>query len=221
MQGHWLAEDAVQRSGYHSACCIAFVAGFSALMASHPPAYGSNGSATGSGSSIISGVGGSGYGSRTPLSPTSAARAGSGAGRAPSADRAAVHGGMAGGDRSSAGTRLRGITTDRATAGTADTGSSTGGGSPSGSPTSSTASSTGAWRIAAGTSASYNGTVTSNGGYLNGAGAGLMVGGASSPYPIPTTPKASPPGHRPGQGVARTLAPNGQPRKIPVAMLPQ
>jgi hypothetical protein len=188
-------------------------------MASHPPAYGSNSYAAGSGSSIISGVGGSGYGSRTPLSPTSAARAGSGAGRAPSADRAAVHGCMAGGDRSSAGTRLRGITTDRATAGTADAGSSTGGGSPSGSPTSSTASSTGAWRIAAGTSASYNGTVTSNGGYLTGAGAGLMVGGASSP--IPTTPKASPPGHRPGQGVARTLAPNGQPRKIPVAMLPQ
>ncbi len=49
--------------------------------------------------------------------------------------------------------------------------------------------------------------------------AGPVSTGPSAP--IPTTPKPTAPGHRPNAGVARTLAPNGQPRKIPIAMLPE
>ena len=64
-------------------------------------------------------------------------------------------------------------------------------------------------------------------GSINSGGSGSPMwrggnGASSTPSaPIPTTPKAPAPGHRPGAGVARTLAPNGQPRKIPIAMLPQ
>lgn len=48
------------------------------------------------------------------------------------------------------------------------------------------------------------------------------IGALNGPSaPIPTTPKPAAPGHKPNAGVARTLAPNGQPRKVPVAMLPQ
>ncbi|KAJ9516964.1 hypothetical protein QJQ45_027383 [Haematococcus lacustris] len=65
---------------------------------------------------------------------------------------------------------------------------------------------------------------------IGGGGGAAAAGGAgergygsasqSNQYaPIPTTPKSTP-GQRPGAGVARTLAPNGQPRKIPMAMLP-
>jgi len=54
-----------------------------------------------------------------------------------------------------------------------------------------------------------------------GSGMGGVNGVSAVSQPIPTTPKAPVPGHRPGAGVARTLAPNGQPRKVPVALLPQ
>ncbi len=50
-----------------------------------------------------------------------------------------------------------------------------------------------------------------------GMGMGMGMGPSA---PIATTPKAAAPGQRPNAGVARTLAPNGQPRKVPVAMLP-
>ncbi len=62
--------------------------------------------------------------------------------------------------------------------------------------------------------------VLSRGGYGVGGLLSPNGGGMGPSAPIPTTPKPAPPGHRPNAGVARTLAPNGQPRKIPLAMLP-
>lgn len=168
--------------------------GYGGVVASHPPALGG-------GASIIAGPMGGGLSARAGAAPSvsrsmpvMAYGAGPG-GRAPSADRAAERASALRAtlhtDTLRAADRPRPPIPER-NAQSAEVGLS---GSGPG------------WRIGA-----------------NGAGSGVggVVGtGAAASSPIPTTPKAPAPGHRPGAGVARTLAPNGQPRKVPIAMLPQ